>query len=165
MGSCPVNCLTTPADYGLKPTARRFLPGARKGGNDLARYVIAWVPMLFIAMANGALRQFTFGKAMSELRAHQLSTAIGSVLIGLFIYVVIRTRPPSSAKQAAAIGVIWLTLTVIFEFAFGRLVIRRPWALLFEDYDLFAGRVWVLFLAWLTLSPYVFFRCRDAARQ
>lgn len=119
--------------------------------------------MLFIAIANGALRQFTFWKVMPELRAHQLSTAIGSILIGLFIYAVIRTWAPSSAKQALAIGLIWLLLTVIFEFAFGRLVMHRSWVVLLNDYDLFAGRVWVLFLAWLTISPYAFFRMQNAA--
>lgn len=124
----------------------------------MVRYVFAWVPMLFIAIANGALRQFTFGKAMPELRAHQLSTAIGAVLIGLYIYSILRIRPPSSGRQALAIGVLWLLLTVTFEFAFGRLVVHRPWALLFHDYDLCAGRIWVLFLAWITLSPYLFFR-------
>lgn len=118
--------------------------------------------MVFIAIANGALRQLTFGKFMPELRAHQISTAIGSVLIGLFIYGVIRNWPPSSAKQALAIGLIWLLFTVIFEFALGRLVMQRPWTLLFNDYDLLAGRVWILFLAWLTISPYVFFRFRNA---
>jgi hypothetical protein len=112
--------------------------------------------MPFIAIANGALRQLTYGKVMPELRAHQLSTAIGSVLIGLFVYAVIRIWPPSTAKQALAIGLIWLSLTVIFEFVFGRLVMRRSWALLLNDYNLVAGRVWVLFLAWLALSPYVF---------
>lgn len=127
------------------------------------RYAIAWVPMLVIAIANGALRQLTFGRVMSELRAHQLSTAIGAVLIGLFIYAVIRKWPPSSAKQAFAIGLLWLVFTVIFEFAFGRLVSDRSWASLLNDYDLVEGRVWVLFLAWLTLSPWIFFRMRTAA--
>jgi hypothetical protein len=119
--------------------------------------------MLFIAIANGALRQFTLGKYMPEIHAHQLSTAIGSILIGLFIFAVIRIWPPSSTKQALAIGLIWLLLTVIFEFTFGRLVMHRPWSLLFHDYDLVAGRVWVLFLVWLALAPYVFFRLRKAA--
>jgi hypothetical protein len=84
-------------------------------------------------------------------------------MIGLFIFAVIRIWPPSSTKQALAIGLIWLLLTVFFEFTFGRLVMHRPWALLFNDYDLVAGRVWVLFLVWLALAPYVFFRLRNAA--
>ena len=51
----------------------------------LIHYILAWIPMLFIATGNGILRQSVFAKKMSELRAHQLSTATGSVLIGLFI--------------------------------------------------------------------------------
>ena len=46
--------------------------------------------MVLIAVANGALRVLTFGKILPELRAHQLSTAIGSVLMGLYIWAVIR---------------------------------------------------------------------------
>ncbi len=134
-----------------------------KGKRSLIRYVIAWVPMLLIAIANGALRQFTYGKAMPEVRAHQLSTLTGSVLIGLFIYTIIRIWPPSSARKAFAVGLIWSSMTVIFEFAFGRWGMHRPWGQLLGDYNLAAGRVWVLFLAWLTFAPYIFFRLRNAA--
>ncbi len=62
----------------------------------MPRYVLLWVPMLVIAVANGALRQATFAKSLSELRAHQLSTLIGSVLIGAFVWFVVRTWTPSS---------------------------------------------------------------------
>ncbi len=58
-------------------------PG-KKGIRNLIRYMIAWVPMPVIAIANGALRESTFGKTMTELHAHQLSALIGSVGIGLF---------------------------------------------------------------------------------
>jgi hypothetical protein len=116
--------------------------------------------MLAIAIANGALREMTFGKHMTELRAHQLSTAIGAVLIGLPIWFIIRVWPPSSARQAAMIGVMWLLLTVAFEFAMGKLFMRRPWLELFADYNLLEGRVWAVFLAWLAIAPYLFYRLR-----
>ena len=64
------------------------------------RYALAWIPMLFIAVANGALRQLVFAKVMSEPHAHQLSTLTGSVFIGAFIWYVVRKWPPSSSKQA-----------------------------------------------------------------
>jgi len=114
--------------------------------------------MLLIAIANGALRELTFGKAMPELRAHQLSTAIGSVLIGVFIWVVVRQWPPASDAQAFLIGLIWLALTVAFEFIFGKFVMHHPWSRLVGDYNVFKGRVWLAFLFWLTLAPCVFFR-------
>ncbi|MFZ5907751.1 MAG: hypothetical protein ACOYVJ_10190 [Nitrospirota bacterium] len=126
----------------------------------MIRYVIAWIPMLFIAIANGVFREITFAKVMSELHAHQLSTMTGSVLIGLFIWAVIRFWPPSSSGYALFIGIIWLTLTVAFEFIFGRFVIHHSWAHLLHDYNVLSGRLWVFFLLWITLAPYVFLRIR-----
>jgi len=65
-----------------------------------------------------------------------------------------------SAGQAIAIGVIWLVLTVAFEFLFGHFVVGHPWSRLLHDYDLLQGRVWVLVLVWTTIAPYVFYRLR-----
>jgi len=127
------------------------------------RYVLAWVAMLGIAIANGALRQTTFGKVLPELRAHQLSTLIGSVVIGAFIWVVIQRWPPSSSREAIAIGLVWVSLTVAFEFFMGLVLLQRPLAQVLADYNVFAGRVWVLFLLWLTVAPWLFFRVRAAA--
>jgi len=129
----------------------------------LIRYVLAWVAMLMIAVANGALRRATFAKIMPEVRAHQLSTLIGSVLIGLFIWLVIRRWPPSSGRQALLIGIIWVLLTVSFEFFMGLVLAHRSLAEVFRDYNLLEGRVWVLFLIWLTLAPWAFFRLRGRA--
>ena len=128
----------------------------------MIRYVLAWIPMLIIAVANGALRQTTFAKHMTELRAHQLSTLIGSVLIGLFIWLVIRTWPPSSGRQSLLIGLVWLILTVVFEFFMGLVLAQKPLTQVLYDYNVLAGRVWILFLLWLTLAPWVFFRLRGA---
>ena len=128
----------------------------------MTRYVLAWVPMLVIAVANGALRQATFAKVMPELRAHQLSTLIGSVLIGLFVWFVVRTWPPSSGREALLIGFVWLLLTVAFEFFMGLVLAHRPLSQVLRDYNLFAGRVWVLFLIWILLAPWAFYRLRNA---
>jgi hypothetical protein len=119
--------------------------------------------MLVLAVANGALREVSYAKAMPELRAHQLSTLIGSVLMGVFIWFVIRTWPPSSGRHALLVGLVWLVLTVAFEFFMGLVLAHRPLSQVLEQYDLSAGRVWVLFLLWLTLAPWVFFRLRRAA--
>jgi hypothetical protein len=128
----------------------------------LLRYVIAWIAMLLIAIANGAFRQLTFGNVLPELHAHQLSTVLVSVFIGLFIWAVVRLWPPASAQQALSIGLVWLALTVAFEFVFGRFVMHRPWSQLFNDYNIIEGRVWALFLFWFTLTPYAFFRLHPA---
>lgn len=129
----------------------------------MIRYVLAWIPMLVIAAANGAFRQATFAEVMPDLCAHQLSTLIGSVLIGLFTWFVVRTWPPASSRQAVHIGLVWLLLTVAFEFFMGLVLAGLPLSKVLHDYNLLAGRVWVLFLAWLVLAPLVVFRLRRAA--
>ncbi len=130
----------------------------------MVRYVLAWVPMLAIAVANGALRQLTFAKVMPELRAHQLSTLIGSVLIGWFIWFIVRAWPPSSSGRALLIGFTWLVLTVAFEFFMGLVLAHRPLPDVLRDYDVRAGRMWGPCLTWRALAPWIFYRLRDAAR-
>jgi hypothetical protein len=122
----------------------------------MLHYLLAWIPMLLIAIGNGALRQAVFAKIMPELRAHQLSTLIGAVLIGVFIWLVVHTWPPASELQAIIIGLVWLLLTVAFEFFMGLILLKQPLAKVLGDYDLLAGRVWGLFLVWLTLAPWLF---------
>ena len=54
----------------------------------------------------------------------------------------------------------WMILTIIFEFAVGRYVVGDSWGKLLGDYDLLQGRVWGLFILWVGLAPYVFYRIK-----
>jgi hypothetical protein len=51
--------------------------------------MLAWFPMILIAIANGVLREYGYGKRMTECAAYQLSTLIGIVLFGIYIWGVI----------------------------------------------------------------------------
>lgn len=124
----------------------------------MVKYLWLWVPMVFIAIANGAVRQFYYGRCLGELPAHQLSTLTGLLLFGLYIFCVVRLFPPVTATRAVSVGLLWLGLTVAFEFLFGHYVAGHPWSRLFQDYNLLAGRLWLLVLLWLTLAPYLFYR-------
>ena len=124
----------------------------------MLKYVLAWIAMVLIAIANGALREASYGKRMSELQAHQISTLSGVLLFSAYIYVVIRICRPDTSEQAITVGLIWLGLTVAFEFLFGHYVVGHSWSKLLYDYNVFAGRVWVVVLIWVTVAPYVFYR-------
>ena len=124
------------------------------------KYVAAWIPMVFIAIANGALRQFGYKEYLGELRAHQLSTVIGALLLGLYIWLLIHRWKLTATSEAIRIGLLWLGMTVLFEFVFGHFVMGHPWSVLLHDYNLFEGRIWIVVLIWVTIAPYVFFRFR-----
>jgi hypothetical protein len=124
------------------------------------KYVLLWIPLVFIAIANGVVRQTWYGSSLSELRAHQLSTLTGILFFGLYMWVVLRWFQPAAAGQALTIGLLWLGLTVAFEFLFGHYVAGHPWSRLLQDYHLFEGRLWVVVLVWVTLAPSLFYRWR-----
>lgn len=122
------------------------------------KYLVAWAPMVAIAVANGLVREAWYGRRVSELRAHQISTASGLLLLGAYMWVIIRLWPPESLKEALAVGLMWLALTVAFEFLFGRYVAGHSWGRLLRDCNVLAGRVWLLVLIWVAIAPYVFLR-------
>jgi hypothetical protein len=122
----------------------------------MLRYLLAWFPMLALAIANGALRQATYGKRIPELRAHQLSTAIGAAVFGVYIGFVIHVWPPVSMQHALQVGLLWLVLTIAFEFFMGLVLARRSLQEVLRDYDVTRGRVWVFLLLWIALAPVLF---------
>jgi hypothetical protein len=126
----------------------------------MLRYILIWVPMLFIAIANGVVRDLRYSKYAGELLAHQISTFTALLLFTVYIWAVLGSRPPRSAAHAAAIGFLWLGLTMAFEFLFGHYVAGLGWSRLLSDYNILAGRLWVLIPLWLALAPYVFYRLK-----
>ncbi len=122
------------------------------------KYALAWIPLVFIAIANGTLREWWYAKYVGELAAHQLSTASGILFFGVYIRVVMRVWRPDTAGRAVAVGLLWLAMTIAFEFVFGHYVRGLSWNILLHDYNIFAGRLWLLVLVWVTLAPAVFYR-------
>lgn len=122
------------------------------------KYVLAWFPMVVIAIANGLLRESWYGRHLSELAAHQVSTLTAVILLGVYIYSVVGIWRPASAARAIAIGVLWLSMTIAFEFIFGRYLAGHSWDRLLHDYNVLAGRLWPLVLVWVGVSPYLFYR-------
>jgi hypothetical protein len=124
----------------------------------ILKYAAAWLLMPIIGIINGTIRQYGYMKALGELRAHQVSTLTGILLFGLYVWALSLIWRIQSSAEAIAIGIVWLTLTIVFEFLFGHYVMKHPWSRLLHDYNIFEGRLWVLVLVWITAAPYVFHR-------
>lgn len=124
----------------------------------LWKYLAAWLVMLLVSVANGAARDLTYGKALNELAAHQVSTAIGVFLLGGVIWLFGYLVPLSSNSQAIALGLFWAGLTIAFEFLFFHYVGGHSWVELLANYNVFKGRMWVFIVLWIATAPYIFIR-------
>lgn len=124
-------------------------------------YAVGWLGLVVLAILNGAAREKIYAASMSELSAHQVSTIVGVVLFGVYIWVFIGLFPADAAWQTMAVGAMWLAMTIVFEFVFGRWVMGHPWDKLLHDYNLLQGRIWLLVPIWIAVAPYFFFRVRS----
>ena len=125
----------------------------------MIKYFLLWFPMLLIAVINGAARDLFYIKYTGELAGHQISTFTLIILFGIYISFMIKKYPPTSIKYALKIGMLWLVLTLIFEFGFG-FARGAPVETLFLQYDIFNGRLWILIPVWVTIAPFFFYKLK-----
>lgn len=85
----------------------------------MLKYILFWLSMIIIAVINGTARDLWYKKYIGELAARQISTLSLMLLLGMYINVIIKKYPPQSASQAFQIGLIWVLLTLGFEFGMG----------------------------------------------
>ena len=116
-------------------------------------YLLWWFVLALVAVGNGALREALLADRLAERTAHQLSTLTLVLATGLVTAWLARRVRPRDDAQAWRLGLAWLVLTLAFECGFGRWVAGHSWERLLADYDLAAGRLWPLFLAWVLVLP------------
>ena len=128
----------------------------------MLRVVVIWFGLLILAVLNGGFREAFLVLRFSRLAAQALSTVMLSLLILGFGWFALPWIAPRTLQDAWTIGVAWVVLTLAFEFFGGHFLFGKPWPELFADYNLFAGRIWVLVPIVTLLTPIVAFTGRGA---
>ncbi|MBK7500448.1 MAG: hypothetical protein IPI19_15520 [Ignavibacteriales bacterium] len=131
---------------------------------SIYKHILWWFSFPFVGILNGVLREVIYKKLVGDLPAHQISTVTGVLFFGIIFYFIFKKWKIESARHAILVGVIWLGLTILFEFGFGHYIMGNPWQKLLHDYNLAEGRVWSLFLVWITIAPFVFYKIIDRNR-
>lgn len=121
-----------------------------------SRYFLLWLPMIALAFANAAIRQLIFIKYFTELRAHQFSTITLMSFCSVYVWLIFSFLNIQKSGQAFRIGLMWMILTIAFEFSLGRLT-NHSWTELLQQYNFFSGHIWPLFLLWLLFLPLSFY--------
>jgi hypothetical protein len=123
----------------------------------ILRSTAAWFLLLLVAILNGAFREAVLVTRTGHGAAHAISTVTLSVAILLVGWLVTPWIAPKTLQDAWTIGLIWLVLTLAFEFLAGHFLFGRTWTELFADYNLLAGRIWLMVLIVTVLTPVIAF--------
>ena len=123
----------------------------------IVRGVLIWSGLLVIAVLNGGFRESVLVPRLGRALGQGLSTVMLSLFILAFGWVTTPWIGPRTLQDAWAIGGLWVALTLAFEFLGGHFIFGKPWQTLLADYNLFAGRIWVMVLIVTLMTPVIAF--------
>ena len=119
------------------------------------RAVFTWLLFIPVVFLNGTIREVVYKQYMGDLAAHQVSTMFASASFITVAYYHLRHHLRSvGSRSLFTIGLMWLVMTVLFEFGLGFFV-GSSWDKLIYDYNILEGRIWILFLVTLLATPYI----------
>jgi len=117
------------------------------------RAVIIWILLAAVAVANGVFRNALVTPRLGEQRAHLLSTGMLCILIFALTLAFIKWIGARTALEASLTGLLWVGLTLTFEFLAGHFAFGHSWQKLLADYNIRQGRVWIVVPIVTYLSP------------
>jgi len=119
----------------------------------MKRWLLAWVGASVLGVANGVGREKIYAGAVGDDTAHVISTGTLLGLLAGYVWLLQRRWPLSDRRETLSVGAAWAAMTVAFEFGFGHWVDGDSWSELLENYDVAAGKVWILIPAAMAAAP------------
>jgi hypothetical protein len=114
-----------------------------------------WVPLVPLAIVNGAIREWLLVPMLGRRLALPFSGVSLSVLILLFAVAVSPWLRATAVVHYVAAGIAWLLMTVLFELLFGHYAMGKSGAQLLAAYNVVEGNLWVLVLFSTAVAPYL----------
>jgi hypothetical protein len=122
-----------------------------------------WLLILACAVLNGGLREALLVPALGKPAGPVLSGVLLSIVILAVSLLLVPRLGRLATGQCLYVGLLWLCLTLAFEFGFGRLVQHQSWQRLLEAYTFKDGNVWPVVLVVVFLAPLLAVRGRGPA--
>lgn len=119
------------------------------------RAALAWLVILALAIANGALRERVLLPGLGEQMGRLLSPLLLALLVFVVAWTLLPWIRPLSARDAWSVGILWLALTLAFEFLAGHYLFGDSWEHLLAEYNVLRGRLWVLVPVSTLVAPVV----------
>ena len=119
----------------------------------LLRAFSVWLIIIVAESIHGTIRQVFLAPVVGDFTARRIAVFSGMILIFLITYFFVRWINAPSVKSLFAIGLIWVILTVLFEFGLGVFIFNYSRQRMFEDYDLSHGGLMGFGLLFMFFAP------------
>ena len=110
---------------------------------NVIRSLLVWLCFIPVAILNGGLRQYVLVRWFDEVGANALSGVLLSLFILLITWLLLPRIVWYNQKESFRIGIVWMLLTIGFEFTFG-LTGGISFRELFSGYNPMSGNLWLL---------------------
>jgi hypothetical protein len=129
----------------------RFMPWGKA--------ISVWLLIIVIESVHGVLRNLFLAPAIGDFEARQAGVFIGSALILLIAWLMAPWMNLSGRAQFAGVGLLWVGLTLVFEFSLG-LAMGLSWERIASDYDITRAGLLPLGFIVMAFAPYAGTRLR-----
>jgi len=121
----------------------------------LIKAIGIWFIIVILAIFNGAIREKLLTPNIGSSIALPLSGLLLSILIVLVAFVTMPFFGSSESKTYIYIGVIWVLLTLSFEFLFGHYIAGKPWHEIIQVLNIKKGDLFIVALFVTLISPWL----------
>lgn len=126
----------------------------------LLRALAVWLLIVCAESIHGVMREMFLAPRVGDFHARQISVITGSLLILGIAYLSVRWIGADRTRPLLLVGLLWLSLTLAFEFILGRYVLGLSWERLISDYQVSRGGLMPFGLVALVLAPLMAARLR-----
>ena len=125
-----------------------------------ARGFAVWLVIVFVESVHGTLWQMFLAPAVGDFTARRIAFFTGMLLIFLIAYLMVRWIAAPTTGTLFAVGVMWVGLTLAFEFGIGYFVLGYTSKRLLEDYDITRGGLMAFGIVLMAFVPYLAVKAR-----
>ena len=127
---------------------------------------LTWLGFATVAVAGGIFRVTLLEPRLGEHLANIVETlGLTMILAGAIWVAAPWLLPGLRERDLKRLGLFWVGLTLTFEFLFGHFVDGADWRALLSNYDVTAGRLWILVPLTMGMGPMLAGRLRMARQR
>ena len=117
--------------------------------------LLLWSIIAVFAIANGLLREKLLAPLFSETLALPISGISLSFIIFLVTWLMFPLISGNTKSTYILVGILWVILTLIFEFLFGHFAAGKPWSVILQGFNVASGNLFILALLSSLMSPFL----------